>query len=222
LKVALNRQPFFFIPPCKIANVRRSSEFIIPKPLSQDLQSDFINLIMPFAYTIKDQQALHFVTFTVHQWVDVFTRQIYVDELLNSISFCQKNKGLKVYAWVVMSNHCHFILSTDGRLRLSDVIRDFKKFTSKVIYKAIQDNPMESRKKWLLMTLNHEGRVWFWEEGYHGEEIFSLKFFESKLNYIHLNPVRAGIVEKEEEYLNSSAGEIYGIRKGILELSRFG
>jgi hypothetical protein len=54
------------------------------------------------------------------------------------------------------------------------------------------------------------------EEGYHGEEIISGEFFESKLNYIHLNPVRAGIVEKEEEYLNSSAGELYGIRQGKL------
>jgi len=177
---------------------------------------------MPFAYTIKDQQAVHFVTFTVHQWVDVFTRQIYVDELLKNIVYCQENKGLQVYAWVVMSNHCHFILSANGNCRLSDIIRDFKKFTAKSIYKMILENEAESRRKWLLMTLSNEGRIWFWEEGYHGEEIFSLKFFESKLNYIHLNPVRAGIVEKEEEYLNSSAGTLYGLRKGALELSIFG
>jgi len=177
---------------------------------------------MPFAYTIKDQQAVHFVTFTVHQWVDVFTRKIYVDELLKSIAYCQQKKGLKVYAWVVMSNHCHFILGSDESHPLSDTIRDFKKFTAKAIYKAIQENPTESRRKWLLMTLSFEGHIWFWEEGYHGKEIYSMEFFESKMNYIHLNPVRAGIVEKEEEYLNSSAGEIYGIRKGPLELSRFG
>ena len=50
--------------------------------------------------------------------------------------------------------------------------------------------------------MSHNEKIWFWEEGYHGEEITSLEFFESKLSYIHMNPVSAGIVEKEEEYLN--------------------
>lgn len=58
--------------------------------------------------------------------------------------------------------------------------------------------------------------------GKHREEVFSSDFFDTKMNYIHMNPVRAGLVEKEEEYLLSSAGAIYGIREGRLEPSRFG
>jgi REP element-mobilizing transposase RayT len=68
--------------------------------------------------------------------------------------------------------------------------------------------------------LSRENMVW--KEGYHGEEILDLDFYESKVNYIHLNPVRAGLVEKEEDYLNSSAGEYYGIRSARLKLSKFG
>ena len=52
----------------------------------------------------------------------------------------------------------------------------------------------------MLWLLKKEDKVCFWEEGYHGEEITSLSFFDTKMKYIHLNPVRAGIVEKEEEY----------------------
>ena len=48
--------------------------------------------------------------------------------------------------------------------------------------------------------------------------IISQQFFESKLNYIHQNPVRADIVEKEEEYLFSSCSDYFGIRKGFLEI----
>ncbi|SMD46032.1 REP element-mobilizing transposase RayT [Aquiflexum balticum DSM 16537] len=173
---------------------------------------------MAFSYSIKDQEALHFVTFTVHQWADVFTRKDYVDILVESINYCQKAKGLKVYAWVIMTNHCHFILSSD-KVPLSDIIRDLKKFTSKEIIKAIELNQFESKKRWLLWLLKKDGHIWFWEEGYHGEEIFSAPFLESKINYIHQNPVRAGIVEKEEEYINSSCGEFYGIRKSKIELS---
>ncbi len=176
---------------------------------------------MALAYSVKDQGAVHFVTFTVHQWADVFTRQIYVEEFLSSIRYCQDNKGLEVYAWVIMSNHIHMIIRARNE-NLSDVIRDLKKFTSKSIYKSIAENSKESRKDWLLRVLSYERKVWFWEEGYHGEEIFDICFYESKVNYIHFNPVRAGIVEKEEEYLNSSAGEYIGIIEERLKLSKFG
>jgi hypothetical protein len=71
------------------------------------------------------------------------------------------------------------------------------------------------------MTLTFENQIWFWEGGYHGEEIFSLPFFETKVKYIHENPVRAGIVEKPEDYILSSAGDFYGTRKGLLELEFF-
>ncbi|MBP7477593.1 MAG: transposase [Chitinophagales bacterium] len=176
---------------------------------------------MAFAYTIKNQSEIHFLTFTIHQWVDVFTREIYTNILLDSIRYCQKEKGLEVYAWVIMSNHCHFIWRAKND-NLSDIIRDMKKYTSKKIFEAIANNERESRKSWLLKVLSYQNKIWMWEEGYHGEEIYTLKFYNSKVNYIHLNPVRAGIVEREEDYLNSSAGDFWGVRKGKLELEWFG
>jgi REP element-mobilizing transposase RayT len=68
---------------------------------------------MAFAYTIKDQHGLYFITCTVHQWVDVFTRRQYVEILLDSLRFCQKEKGLQIYAWVIMSNHIHLIIKSE-------------------------------------------------------------------------------------------------------------
>lgn len=173
---------------------------------------------MAFAYTVKDQGGMYFVTFTVNQWVDVFTRQLYVDILIGSIKYWQQNKGLLVYAWVVMSNHCHMIISSDKE-PLSGIIRDLKKHTSKKILEAIEANPQESRKRWLVWLLKQNGKIVFWKEGYHGEEILSENFMQTKIDYIHFNPVRAAIVEKEEEYLNSSCGQFYGIRKSAIELA---
>jgi putative transposase len=173
---------------------------------------------MAFAYRIHDQFGQYFITCTVNQWVDVFTRREYVDILLDSIRYCQQHKGLKVYAWVVMTNHLHMIISSDKN-KLSDIIRDLKKYTSSKLVEAIKDNVKESRKNWLLWLLHKDDKVIFWQEGYHGEEIVSQPFFDSKLNYIHMNPVRAGMVEKEEEYLYSSCGDYYGVRRGLLELA---
>jgi REP element-mobilizing transposase RayT len=172
---------------------------------------------MSFAYKIYDQHSMYYVTFTVHQWADVFTRSIYIDIVLESLRFCQKEKGLKVYAWVIMSNHIHLILRSDTN-KLSDIIRDFKKYTSSRIVKAIENNPKESRRNWLLWLLKKEGKIWFWEEGYHGVEITSPDFFETNLNYIHLNPVRAKIVERAEDYYYSSCADYLGKRKGLLDV----
>ena len=116
-----------------------------------------------------------------------------------------------------MSNHIHLIIQSD-LVKLSDIIRDFKKFTASQIVKAIENNVQESRKKWLLWLLKKENKIWFWEEGYHGEEILTKEFYDIKKDYIHANPVRAGIVEKEEEYLYSSAGDYYGSPKGIIDI----
>jgi putative transposase len=124
-----------------------------------------------------------------------------------------------------MSNHIHLIVQSE-KAQLSDIIRDltglaYQKFTASQVYRAIESNPRESRKNWMLWLLKEEDKVWFWEEGYHGEEIYSEEFFKSKLNYIHLNPVRAGLVEKEEEYLNSSCGDYYGSRVGSIVLDKW-
>jgi len=176
---------------------------------------------MALTYRIYDQYGTYFVTFTVHQWVDIFTRRDYIDILLDSLKYCQKHKGLEIFSWVIMTNHIHLIISSnkDG---LSDIIRDFKKFTSRQIVEAIKNNLSESRKNWLLWLLKKDENILFWQDGYHAEEITGIDFFNTKQDYIHYNPVKAGIVEKEEEYLYSSCGQIYGIRAGLLELSEYG
>lgn len=99
-------------------------------------------------YKIRDQGATYFLTFTIMGWIDIFTRQRYRDIILDSMQFCRIHKGLQVGAYVIMSNHLHLIW-TAGRNNLSDIIRDFKTYTSKAITRSINDEP-ESRREWLL------------------------------------------------------------------------
>lgn len=174
---------------------------------------------MGSTFIARNPGAIHFVTFTVHQWVDVFSRSIYVEELIKNLKFCQENKGLEIYSWVVMTNHCHMIIRASHE-NLSDVIRDFKKFTSKRLYKMIEANHFESRRNWLLMTLKYEDRIWFWEAGYHGVEITSTKAFNNITDYIHMNPVEAGIVKLPEDYPWSSAADFEGKGENLLALHR--
>ena len=107
-------------------------------------------------YKIRNQAAIHFITFAVVSWIDIFTRKEYRDIVLDSIKYCQDEKGLLLHCWCIMSNHLHLIASAKNH-DLSDVLRDYKKFTSKQIVAAIERNQKESRKDWMLEIFRHEG-----------------------------------------------------------------
>jgi putative transposase len=176
-------------------------------------------------YKITDQGATHFVSFAVVEWVDVFTRKDYRDIVIDSLKHCQEKKGLVIYGWCIMSNHVHLIISAKEK-NLSDVLGDFKKFTSKKLTDAILTNPVESRKKWMIQIFKEAGELnsrntnyQFWQQDNQPKEIFTPQFAAQKLEYIHNNPVEAGIVEKAEEYMYSSARNYYyGKQCGLLKI----
>jgi putative transposase len=91
-------------------------------------------------YKVLDQSGLNYLTLTTVGWIDVFTRQRYRDIVIDSLKFCQENKGLRISGYVIMSNHLHMIVETEEGNQLSDVMRDFKKFTANTILKSIQSD----------------------------------------------------------------------------------
>ncbi|WP_276497943.1 REP-associated tyrosine transposase [Pontibacter litorisediminis] len=155
---------------------------------------------------------LYFLTMTVVDWVDVFTRPVYKHIIVDALKFCQEKKGLRLHAGVLMSNHLHLIASTAEDKNLSDILRDFKQFTSRKIVTTIQEEP-ESRRQWLLhrfefnAKLNPKVRHYkVWQDGNEAKELTSNAFIDQKLNYLHQNPVRAEWVNEPEHYRYSSAG----------------
>ena len=180
---------------------------------------------MSTEYKFDNPDGVYFVSFATVQWVDVFTRTTCADILIDSLKFCQTKKGLVIHAWCIMSNHVHLIISRNGRFELPEIMRDFKKFTSAQVLKAITDNPMESRKNWMLWIFAEAGKnnpnntnYQFWQQDSHPEELVTNYFIEQKLNYIHQNPIEAGYVDNGEDYRYSSARDYVGI-KGMLEIS---
>lgn len=176
---------------------------------------------MRAGYAIRDQKKAHFITATVVDWIDIFSRQIYRDCILDSLTYCVQNKGMIVYGYVIMTNHIHFIIQSE-KGELSNLLRDFKKFTASKILEHLQNNT-ESRREWILerlaiATLTHSRNKNYqvWKYGNHPEEIYSSKFLWSKLDYIHLNPVRAGIVKRASHYIYSSASN-YVTGQGIFD-----
>ena len=107
------------------------------------------------------------------------------------------------------------------------MIGDLKTFTSKSIVKTIENNSAESRKDWMLPLFKRQGHDnsrnkehQFWKQNNHPEELYSPSFIFQKLNYIHNNPVEAGIVDNAWEYLYSSARDYHtGKKCGLIEIS---
>lgn len=152
-----------------------------------------------------------FITLTVVGGIDVFIRKEYCEELICNLKYCMLNKGLNIYSYCIMPSHMHAIVAAGDGL-LSDVLRDFKSFTSKRIINLIQTNPQERRKEWLLYLFEYFGRknsgnpkYQFWQHRNHPVDLVSSELFYQKENYIHNNPVAGGIVKSPEGYFFSSA-----------------
>lgn len=176
-------------------------------------------------YVIRDQFATHFLTFTVCGWIDLFTRKVYRDIVMDSFRFAQKNGQLILNAYVIMSNHIHLIARANDKQKktLSDIIRDFKKFTHNQMMPIIESDA-ESRRQWMVHQFNYYGRInpnneqkQIWVNDSHPEECYSKEFTDCKLNYIHQNPVRAGWVNNPEDYVYSSASNYMG-KGGIIDV----
>ncbi len=86
-------------------------------------------------HKIRNQEKLYFVTFTIVEWIDVFTRKHYRDILIESLKYCQNNKGLDLCAFCMMSSHIHLIIGRNSEETIEAIIRDFKKFTSRELFK---------------------------------------------------------------------------------------
>lgn len=187
--------------------------------------SETQTLKMSRKYKFRNQDQTYFISFATVYWIDAFTRRIYKDVVVDSFNYCINEKGLIVYAWVIMTNHVHAIIGTQGE-KLQDILRDLKKHTSKELIKEIKDNPQESRKEWMLWMFKRAGekngnnkKYQFWQQHNQPLVISNPIAYEQKLNYIHLNPVEAGFVNSAEEYAYSSAVDYAG-GKGYVDICR--
>ena len=168
-------------------------------------------------YKIAELNSPHFIACTTVGWLPVFTRQKYFEIIMASLTFCRQAKGLRLHAYVILDNHLHLAVSSDS---LSQVIRDFKRHTAKQILAAAQ----QDNKLWLLKQLEFfkggykvESQHQVWQEGVHPQAITTEDMLRQKLDYIHYNPVKIGLVDRPEDWRYSSARNYLG-QDGVLEI----
>ncbi len=158
-------------------------------------------------YRINDPDAPHFVTATIVEWLPVFASSACCDIVLRSLAYSRAQKGLSIYAWVILDSHLHAILSGPD---LAKTIGDMKKFAAREILAQVE---LEGRA-WLLNQLAYyrakhktASAHQVWQEGVHPQAVLSDEMMEQKLVYLHNNPMKRGLVASPEHWRYSSAHE---------------
>jgi REP element-mobilizing transposase RayT len=201
----------------------------LEKPASVGKTYNFFKLLfMSSKYKFDDIEGVYFITSTVVDWIDVFTRDIYRDILLDSFRFCQKNQGLQLHAWVLMPNHFHLICSFK-KANAGMVIKNIKSFTAMKIIDAILNNKYESRREWMLdifeknaQKMKSNFRFQLWQHENHPILLNNLEMYKQRMKYLHENPERSGFVRQAIDWKCSSAIDYYTENgKGLLDIIRF-
>jgi len=155
----------------------------------------------------ENENLTHFLTITIIEWIDIFTKSQYFQIIIDSLKYCQKNKGLLLYEFIIMTNHIHLIARAKEKYKLSQIISDFKKHTTREILKELE----KDNRKYILNLIknsfskkkDYQNQIWQREN--YPEPIINEKFLNEKIRYIYNNPLKKEYVTKQEDWLYSSA-----------------
>jgi len=159
-------------------------------------------------YKIIDDNGIYFTTHTVVEWLPIFREKRYFEIIVESLKYCQDNKGHLVSGYVIMLTHFHLMAQTKEGVRFQDVMRDMKKFMSKEISSQLErDGESLSLYVFKKASEQEKGKRKYkvWQDEYHSKIIHTDTVCRQKMQYMHDNPARKGLVEKSECWLYSSA-----------------
>lgn len=155
---------------------------------------------------------LHFVTTTVTEWIPVFADAAPARRALVQLVEACKIYETSVVAYVLMPSHLHALLGTRQNERLSQLMRSFKSLSSKLVKETASED--------LIRRLSISGKYALWQPRFDELTIYSEKQLKIKIEYIHNNPVKDGIVQDAASYPFSSAGAWLSDIPGIVPIDR--
>lgn len=167
-------------------------------------------------YKIFKGDESYFVTFTITNWIKILEDDSYKMVLIESIRYCQEQKGLLVYGYCIMPNHVHMMIQATGENSVSGILRDLKTHTAKAIVRKLKNEKPDGYQKILSVfakagkDLKRIQNYKVWQDGNMAKMLYSNRFMLEKLNYIHNNPVKYGLCEKPWDYVFSSATNYSG------------
>lgn len=155
--------------------------------------------------------SIFYITSNIYNRIKIFTCPSFVIPIIDSLNYYRYQYVCKLLGYVIMLDHIHLLIWPQDAQVLADFMRDFKRFTSGRITRQAK---LECKTDWVSKfeeAGNETGRANYkvWQDSFWEQTIYTQTFLEQKLNYIHMNPVRAGIVDEPSEYSYSSYRNYY-------------
>lgn len=145
-----------------------------------------------------------FMTTTCLEWKSLLARESHKEIIIESFRHLTSRQRVLIIGFVLMDNHFHIIWQMLGEEVKSNVQRDFLKYTSQTLLRSIKLNEPSLLGE---LCVNAQDRKYqIWERNSLSVALTYERFLVQKLNYIHNNPVKAGLCKCPEEYKYSSAG----------------
>lgn len=152
---------------------------------------------------------LYFITTKAVGYAHLFQRDIMKRLLIDSLDHLRTQKRMKLFCFVVMSNHVHGIAQFVAADPLADVIRDFKKHTADRLIRHLKAERDHNSLEWLASQVEHPNKQAYkvWEDGYNAKDVITEDFLRQKMDYIHNNPCqpRWNLSSSPVNYMWSSA-----------------
>ena len=171
-------------------------------------------------YKTYNQEGVFYVTSSIVNWINIFSEDIYFNILIDTFNFRRLKGEIKLFGYVIMPSHFHLIMHS---INVSRAMQNIKSYTAAKIIEQLKRD-----LKFVILEMLKENKQEFkndstyqvWQEGFHPQLIISNKMLLQKLEYIHNNPIRAGLCEKAEDWKYSSARNYY-LDKGLVEIDSF-
>lgn len=148
-----------------------------------------------------------FYTATIYKWQRLLADDKHKDIIIDSLKFLVAEKRIELNAFVIMSNHIHLIWQPMFGLSPSDIQASFMKYTAQQLKRSLTKNNIGALTMYKVNKYDREYQ--FWKREPLHIELISPVVFNQKLDYIHYNPVVAGLCINPEDYYYSSARFYY-------------
>lgn len=176
---------------------------------------------------IQDQEGLYYITITCSRWLPLFKQLNAYQTVYNWFDYL-KGKGHYIVAYVIMPNHLHALIGfkNTGGDSINSIIGNGKRFISYDLVKQIKSTGNETLLEKIASFVNETDRLKgklheVFEPSFDWKKCISAKFVDQKLDYIHYNPCRPGLVCDPVNYLHSSAKYYYCGEQGIYNVTSY-
>ena len=153
-----------------------------------------------------------FITTTVHEWLPVFADKECALAVLDQLQETLSHYKVSLTAYILMPSHIHLLLGFQKIEEMSLVMKTFKRMSTRRL------KPLVSAK--LAAKFNYGGSLRLWQPRFDDVIIWSEEQFRIKIDYIHNNPVKAGLVQTATDYAYSSAADWLSDDKGLMQVDK--